>query len=682
MTETAPTNECTPSTEGDAGKGTEAGIPEGALSTYPKTEAAAVSKPWKPNKALLALGLLVIASCSILFFTEMWLFATWESLSVDEILYHLRTSLEGTNSSMISDYLLHYGTRELAIVVISGTTLFLTRKRKVVYRMLMATLVAISVGAVSYAVYDLDKQIGLIDYLQQPENENTVDFIESHYVDPSHVEIAFPEQKRNVIYLMLESMEVTYADIESGGAFERNVIPELTKLAQLNEDFSGTSSQISGALCLPGCTWTMGAMFALTSGLPLKLPLSGNQLETADSFYPGITAMGDILADEGYTQELLIGSDAVFGGRELYFTQHGDFNMNDYAHAQETGLIPEGYKVFWGYEDARLFDIAKRRLTELAAQDEPFNLTMLTVDTHFEDGYVCEACDSEFGGNQYANVMACSSRQVAEFIEWVQRQPFYDNTTIVICGDHTTMDSDFCEGVPSGYDRRVFTAVVNGAAQVEEGEVARRYSTLDLFPTALAAMGAQISGDKLGLGVNLYSSTPTLVELYGLDACEAELSKQSDFMNAFSEVVITEENLMNVREKATLSAKTALGLDPDWLKSHKRDINLINEDVNEVDLVLHRAPAGKVIFILEDCYSLNPEAIIGAELTVTDMRTGKTTELPLSLVQNRPNYFWHICITDFNEEDLPHLTACALLSLEGFDRFEVASCNVCESAEL
>lgn len=81
----------------------------------------------------------------------------------------------------------------------------------------------------------------------------------------------------------------------------------------------------------------------------------------------------------------------------------------DYNYCEQNGLIPEGYRVFWGFEDKKLFDIAKDTLKEKAASDEPFNLTVLTVDTHFEDGYVCDECDDTFGDNQYANVMACSS---------------------------------------------------------------------------------------------------------------------------------------------------------------------------------------------------------------------------------------------------------------------------------
>ena len=44
-------------------------------------------------------------------------------------------------------------------------------------------------------------------------------------------------------------METTYADEENGGAFQENVIPELTKIAEENEDFSGNSSKIKRSIC-------------------------------------------------------------------------------------------------------------------------------------------------------------------------------------------------------------------------------------------------------------------------------------------------------------------------------------------------------------------------------------------------------------------------------------------------
>ena len=122
----------------------------------------------------------------------------------------------------------------------------------------------------------------------------------------------------------------------------------------------------------------------------------------------------------------------------------------DYKYADPEWPDPgRTYLVWWGYEDQKLFEFAKQKVTELAAQPEPFNLTMLTVDTHFEDGYMCEGCPKLYGDDQYSNVMRCSSQQVASFIRWIQQQDFYENTTIVLCGDHPTMDSDYCEDVDS-----------------------------------------------------------------------------------------------------------------------------------------------------------------------------------------------------------------------------------------
>ncbi len=86
---------------------------------------------------------------------------------------------------------------------------------------------------------------------------------------------------------------------------------------------------------------------------------------------------------------------------------------------------------------------------------------------------------------------------MTEFVKWIQEQDFYENTTIVISGDHPTMDSDFCEDVDESYGRKVYTAYINSVV-ASTGEK-REYTTLDDFPTTLAALGVQIEGDRLAL---------------------------------------------------------------------------------------------------------------------------------------------------------------------------------------
>ena len=330
----------------------------------------------------------------------------------------------------------------------------------------------------------------------------------------------------------------------------------MTRLAEENVSFTGEQGGVNGGYSMAGATWTAGALFAQTSGLPLKIPIADSAMGSQETFFPGVTSLGDILAEQGYRQALLIGSDAAFGGRKLYFTQHGNYAIWDYDYSRETGQIPEDYRVWWGYEDEKLFRFAREHLEELAASGQPFNLSLLTVDTHFPDGWVCPLCTGEFGADQYSNVMACSSRQVAEFVAWIQEQSFYENTTIVISGDHVTMDADYCDRVSGDYPRRVYTTIINPAAELEGEPRYRDYTTFDIFPTTLAALGADIEGDRLGLGVSLFSWRKTLLERDGFEQMNAELKRKSDFVDSLSGI----DSEVYEMSEAFAATRTELGV--------------------------------------------------------------------------------------------------------------------------
>ena len=497
---------------------------------------------------------IIITLAVLICFSIKWMFDTWTNLSMDELVYHLKAPLEGTNEEMIWQYVRVCVVPTILIMAGISTLVILGRKKEKPYWRVIAGAVVISVLAQTCSVYGAWKKLDIGGYMENQGEVST--FIDDNYVDPRNVELTFPEQKRNLIYIFLESMEDTYADKKNGGAFQKNVIPELTKLAQENEDFSGKDTTLNGGYSMPGTTWTMGAMFGQTSGLPLNISIDGNDMDTQDNFFPEIVTIGDILESAGYSQTLMIGSDATFGGRRNYFTQHGNYNIKDYNYAIEQGWIPEDYKVWWGYEDEKLFGYAKDELQNLASGSEPFNLTLLTVDTHFEDGYPCELCPDTYGDNQYANVMACSSKQVYEFVKWIQQQDFYENTTIVISGDHPTMDSDFCEDVDKDYTRKVYTTYINADATALSTR--REYTTFDNFPTTLGALGVQIEGDRLGLGTNLFSSTQTLVERFGIDKEETELKKKSELIDKLSDVDENSEALL-LRQGKVPTGEIAVG---------------------------------------------------------------------------------------------------------------------------
>ena len=458
--------------------------------------------------------------------TYRWSQNTWSDLTINEIMYHLMMPMEGTGSSMLVSHIVKCLIPSLIITAAVIIAVIILKKKITYTGYVKGIAAALSILIISNTVASFWKNMDVSGYMNNQSSYSS--FIDENYVDPGQVTLTFPEKKRNLIYIFLESVENTFADKSVGGGFDTNVMPELTQLSLDNENFSGEEGGLDGGLPMTGATWTMGAMFAQTSGLPLNISIDKNAMSSQTEFFPGAVTLGDILEDQGYNQTLLLGSDASFGGRKLYFSTHGNYNIRDYNYYTSNGTLPANYYVWWGYEDKYLFENAKTELADLYAQGEPFNLTMLTVDTHFEDGYVCSECKDDYPV-QYSNVYACSSRQVTEFLDWLKQQPYYDDTTIVISGDHLTMDSDYCNDVSTDYERKVYTTVINGEAQREEQSY-KQYTTFDNFPTTLAAMGVTIPGNRLGLGTNLYSAEPTLLETYGKEAFNEGLSGKSELM--------------------------------------------------------------------------------------------------------------------------------------------------------
>ena len=517
---------------------------------------------------------LVVTVACLLFFTVRWLFRTWPNLKMDELLYQLTAPTEGTGTDMYWQFFYQAGIPTIiCLLIVIGIMVFIAYASNKVRKIAKRVLVCGSIVCIGIAGVTFNNKLDVKNYLSNKTDEST--FIEDNYVDPSSVDITFPETKRNLVMIYLESMEITYADEENGGGFEENDIPELTELSEQNENFSGTNDTLNGAISLDGTTWTMGGLFGSSSGLPLITAAGANNMDTQDSFFGEATVLGDILKDNGYNQVFACGSDATFGGRKLYFTSHGDYEIHDINYRKNNAELDEDYYVWWGFEDQKLIQWAKDDLTQLATSDEPFNYTMLTVDTHFEDGYVCDQCIDEHNGNQYANVMSCSSRQVSELVSWIQQQDWYENTTIVITGDHPTMDSDFCDDVDDDYQRRVYTTYINAQPTENNSDGMRQYSTFDTFPTVVASLGASIEGNRLGLGTNLFSGEQTIVEKDGIEYINNEFAKTSEFLNSLANI--------NYNTSAMRNRGSSLGMNVDLYSINNDSLYFLCSDIYGVN---------------------------------------------------------------------------------------------------
>ena len=155
---------------------------------------------------------------------------------------------------------------------------------------------------------------------------------------------------------------------------------------------------------------------------------------------------------------------------------------------------------------------------------------METADTHTPEGYLSPTAPKPYD-SKYANAVRYSQEQTVNFIRWIQEQPFYENTTIVIIGDHLTMAKKFIESLDGikKYHRSCYNLIINPANDLgelpEERRFSRDWAVFDMFPTILASIGCEIEGDRLGIGTNLFSDRDTVFEEFGVDYVNDELVK-------------------------------------------------------------------------------------------------------------------------------------------------------------
>lgn len=489
--------------------------------------------------------LFFILSCFLIVFSNYFL-KTHSNIELDEIIYHLQTGLVGGSFDVVLDgikdniilFLLLIFLLSLPMIKLKRHSfkvnnfykkgklkfefypLFGSFKIKFIYVML------IFLFSVSFTY----KSLNIEAYIEKMNEYSS--FIEEEYADPRNTEIIFPDYKRNLVIIFLESFETTMMSEVNGGAWEYSVTPELENLAMNNLNFSNTDL-LGGAYPLSNATWTIAGLVAATSGIPLKIPINGNEYTATDSFLNGAYSLGDILRKEGYNLEFMFGSDSGFGGRYQYFKKHGQYKIFDLNTAIEEDYLKEDETVFWGFEDSKLFEWAKEELTKLSHEDKPFNLNLLTVNTHFTDGWLEKGAEEIFP-TQYENVHAYSSKQLIQFLEWMEKQNFFNNTTVVLLGDHNSMQEAayYEDKIKEGFERVTYNTIIN-AVKEPVREKNRIFSNVDIYPTVLSSIGVEIKGNKLGLGTDLFSNEDTLFEKYGIGYVNAELGKNSSFYNNY-----------------------------------------------------------------------------------------------------------------------------------------------------
>ncbi len=450
----------------------------------------------------------------ILFSSANWVINKFGPITYEQIIFHLNMPFRSEIKLVIS-YLQH--TFMTAAIIAFVLWLLFSQKYRLKYKpveivrnFIYRHRYLLSILWLLFCVVYFFIRMNVWTMLTYRQHKREIsNFYELYYVVPQQTQITFSDKPRNLIIIFMESIESTFAKTPEHDYFKVDLIPELHSLANQNINFSN-SEYLGGATPIDGTQWTQAGLFAKTCGAPIQLPLEeANLFQPESDFYPNAYCIYDILRQQGYNESFMIGSNGEFGGMDRFVATHGQQqffntlyftrNLSRLSYKKRRKNIP----------DEKLFVYAKEELSRLAQDDKPFVFTFMTLDTHFgTQEFSDNLCERKYGSdNNLQNVVSCSSLQIGNFVEWIKRQPFYENTTIVLLGDHLMMNQSLTEDMER-HPLNIFINTTQPAINTKN----RIFTPFDIYPTIIESIGAQIDGHRLGLGTSLFADMPTLTE--------------------------------------------------------------------------------------------------------------------------------------------------------------------------
>jgi phosphoglycerol transferase len=408
-------------------------------------------------------------------------------------LFHVRYGFQGAGFLEYLDII-----TTSVLLALLGIALFLwflckkttpVRSAHVWIRRLAAVLLLILALLINPATVDIHR----LTFPEKNAVAATHDFVD--YYSPGEIN-PLPQDKRNLVFIYLESLEQTYFD----DSLFPGLVDGLTGLESESIFFTDIGET-------HGAGWTIAGMVATQCGLPLYVPVSGNSMSGMDVLMPDALCLGDVLAAEGYRLSFYGGADLSFAGKGKFYSSH---HFDEVKGRQEllAQVQDPDYLNSWGLFDDELFALSFKRFRELAGSGERFGLFLLTLDTHHPHGHPSASCSDviyQDGTNPILNAVACSDHLVSRFVERIRSSEFGKDTVIVIASDHLAMRNTASDRLSKGQRRNLF--MILDPALEQARVVDKKGTTLDVGTTLLPFLGYQ---GTIGLGRDLLGDTDSL----------------------------------------------------------------------------------------------------------------------------------------------------------------------------
>lgn len=435
-----------------------------------------------------------------------WGLETFPMADAETVVFTMRMPIDGFVSFFVKDALLKVLIPSLVLFFVIYGIWTWTIKTVSARKTLLMLLFFCILGGSAY----LYEEIPIRDYInvlnrdsRQPSHSALMknDFFrlsaDSVFRDSSKL-------KRNLILIIAESME---------NGFD-GYVPELLDLSKNNMNFS-PDGRFGGGFDVVGSSSTTSSTVSKISGFPLLA-------SDYSKLFPKIPTIYDILRKYGYVNYFIQGTSGKFGFGGEFLVDHGVDYYEDDEILEKKGIVKYKDRI----TDKKLFDYAKKIIKQ--NENEPFSLTIATIESHFPYGFYDENCREKPENSSDEAVLKatlrCSSRQISEFVSFVLNEKIANRTEIVILGDHLFKGKLI---VRDYMGERSWLSIFINSSINSDVCLKRRFTSIDMAPTILESLGFILPHHKMAFGTSLFSNSETLLEKIGMDSLNHDFARLS-----------------------------------------------------------------------------------------------------------------------------------------------------------
>lgn len=392
--------------------------------------------------------------------------------------------------SMIGAYLLTFG-----LSYLSGLPMFnVPYNREVMIKTL---------GIYQYGLYDIYLSLTTpIDYALAENNEfiEVSNYVKSNQINPNS-ELFGVAKDQNIIVISLESLQEFAINLEVNG---EEVTPFLNQFIQECYYFNNFYQQTSQGKTSDAEFITENSLYAADRGSAFYAK-SQNQYES----------LASILKGQGYYTAVFHANEKEFWNRETMYEALGF----DHFFDESAFLVNEENSFGWGLTDEAFFE---QTLDYLKGLPQPFYAKLLTLTNHYpfeipeQYQYISPGETNNEIVNHYITTVRYLDEALKSFITNLKESGLYDNTIIVMYGDHYGLSESYYEDLAILLQEEEITLnrhldlqrvpFIIHLPNQEEGEVVSTVSgQIDMKPTLLNLVGLPVNA-YINFGQDLFAA--------------------------------------------------------------------------------------------------------------------------------------------------------------------------------